>query len=108
MKWLLRSISLLALAGVSCSAPNTTVVNSLAPTITRFSPDTVWTLQPLTIYGTEFGYDYQGVRVTVDTSLAQITDVEDTLLTVSVPGGARTGFIHVWSYEQTATSARPV
>ncbi|HZK76735.1 MAG TPA: IPT/TIG domain-containing protein [Candidatus Kapabacteria bacterium] len=67
-----------------------------------------WTSQPLTIYGSNFGYDLFAVRVSVDTALAQVTDAEDTMLTVSVPDGARTGFIHVWAYEQTATSATPV
>jgi hypothetical protein len=94
---------------LSCSTTTNTIVsNSLAPTITRFTPDTVWTGKTLTIYGTDFGYAYDGVRVWIDTAPASVTDVEDTMVTVTVPEGAWTGLIHVWSYEQTATSLRPV
>jgi hypothetical protein len=110
MKCLLLSITLLAVVCLSCSTTtnNTVVGNSLAPTITRFTPDTVWTGKTLTIYGTNFSYDYFNVRVFIDTAQASVTDIEDTLVIVTVPEGARTGLIHVWSYEQTATSAKPV
>ena len=112
MKWLVRSIplvALLSLVAMSCTTTtNTTVVNSLAPTITGFSPDTVWTYHQLRIYGTHFSYDPQNVRITIDTALVYPDSTEDTLLTVHVPENARTGFVHVWSYEQTATSAKQV
>ncbi len=102
-------ISLIALTCASCSAPNTTtVVNSLAPVITSFSPDTVWTFNNLTIHGANFGYDPQNVLVHIDTVLAQLQSTDDTVLTVAVPENARTGLVHVWSYEQTATSAKPL
>ena len=112
MKWLLRSILLVALVGVSCSTTTNSPVsysqNSLAPTITRFSPDTVWTFKTLTIYGTNFGYDANDIRVFIDTVPVSITDVEDTMVTAKVPEGARTGLVRVWAYEQTAMSTKPV
>jgi hypothetical protein len=112
MKWLLRSIPIVALVCVSCTTTTNTTVspvsNSLAPTITGFSPDTVWTGKWLTIHGTDFGYNSYDIRVFIDTAFVEETDAEDTIMTVSVPEGARTGLIRVWAYEQTATSAKPV
>jgi hypothetical protein len=114
MNWL-RSLPLfsllasLAFVGISCTTTtNTTVINSLAPTISRFSPDTAWTFQTLTIYGTNFGYDPNDVHVVIDTALAQVLSIDDTVMKVLIPEVARTGFIHVRAYEQTGTSARPV
>jgi hypothetical protein len=113
MKWLLRSFLLIAIAGISCSkTTNTTVAPvgySLAPTITRFSPDTVWTFRTDTIYGTNFSYDYYNARVFIDTlQLSLAGSPEDTVVTVTLPEGAQTGLIHVWSYEQSATSLKPL
>ncbi len=113
MKWLLRSVPLFALVWVACSTTNNPVTNiynvdSLAPTITRFSPDTVWTLVgTLTIYGTHFGYD-EGMRVVIDTTQAQVSTANDTIMTVYVPEAAQTGPIHVATINGSTTSAKQV
>ena len=116
----MRFIPLFFLVGLSCTtttiSPVSYVTNTdtltrtlkTTPTIAQFSPDTVWTFKTLTIRGTNFGYDAQGIRVLFDTARAIVTDAEDTVVTVTVPEGARTGLIHVWAYEQTATSIKPV
>jgi hypothetical protein len=103
-------IALLAVVELSCTTTNITNVMSpgIAPTITRFSPDTAWTLQELTIHGTNFGYDAANVLVTIDTARASVEMADDTVIKVIVPEGARSGSIHVRTYEQTATSAKPI
>ncbi|HZK75662.1 MAG TPA: IPT/TIG domain-containing protein [Candidatus Kapabacteria bacterium] len=108
MKWLLCSAPMFALFFASCSAPNNAASNPDAPVITRFTPDTAWTFQQITIYGDHFGYDPADIRVTIDTARAQVTSVDDTVMTVNVPEGARTGFIHVATINQSSSSANPV
>jgi len=110
MKWLLRSTPLFALVWVACSASNTPVVDSdpsLAPTISKFSPDTVWTLETLTIHGTHFGYG-NGAYIAIDTVQATLQSAYDTVMTVYIPEAAQTGFIHVATINGTTTSAKPV
>ncbi len=115
MKWLLRSVPLFALVWIGCSASNTpvtdttvidTIVKPNAPTITKFSPDTVWTLGTLTIYGTHFGYG--GVSVTIDTTKAPVSSVYDTVMIVTIPKSAQTGLIRVGTVNGTTTSVKPV
>lgn len=100
---------LLAFTGISCTTTtNTTVVSSITPTITSFSPDTAWTFSTVTIYGSNFGYDPANIRVTLDTVQLDVQSVDDTILTVQLPEAAANGFIHVRAYEQTATSSKPL
>jgi len=108
MKWLHRSLPIFALVSLSCSASNPAVVDSdpsMAPTITKFSPDTVWTFGALTIYGTHFGYG--GVYVAIDTTEAS-SDEYDTVMTVYIPEAAQTGLIHIATINGSATSAKQV
>ncbi len=111
MKWLLRSVPLFALLCVGCTT-NTIVNNyatdSTAPTITRFTPDTVWTFGPLTIYGTHFGYDPSDLFVTIDSIQAGTGSANDTIMTVSVPETAQTGLIRVATILGSTTSSKPV
>src|SRR5215469_16295150 len=108
MKRLLLFFPLVAILNLSCTT-NNIAGSSLSPVITGFSPDTVWTFQNLTIHGKNFGYDRAGVLVWIDTTLLYpFSTVEDTVLIVQVPENARSGFIRVWAYEQTATSAKRV
>lgn len=112
MKWLVRSIPLVALLGLSCTTTTSTTVvnnsNSLLPTISGFSPDTVWTFKSLKVFGTDFGYDPADIRVYIDTTPLEITSIDDTVLTVTIPEITHSGLIRIRSYEQTATSAKPV
>ena len=125
MKWLVRSIlplaplrlsaplsltALLALFAMSCTTTTntTSVVSSLQPTITGFSPDTVWTFASLKISGSDFGYDATDIRVYLDTIQLFISSIDDTVLTAIIPETAHTGLIRIRSYEQTVTSAKPV
>ncbi len=109
MKWILRSVPLFALVWVACSASNTPVIEySTAPTITRFSPDTVWTFGIDTIHGTHFGYDPNDVVVAIDTSQVGVNTANDTIMTVYVPEATQTGFIRVATINGTTTSAKPV
>ena len=101
-------LALLALINGSCSAPPNSVVNSLSPIITGFSPDTAWTFKNLIISGKNFSYDASNCLVSIDTLRTELRDLEDTTVTVLVPENAHTGFVHVWSYESTATSSKPV
>jgi hypothetical protein len=112
MKNLLRFIPIFALVLAACTTTNNPVTNiylvdSIAPTITRFSPDTVWTFQNDTIYGTHFGYD-GGVHAAIDTAQANVEVVEDSMIIVYVPETARTGFIRVATINGTVISAKPV
>jgi hypothetical protein len=117
MKWLLRSVPLFALVWVGCSASNTpvtdttvidtTIVKPNAPTITKFSPDTVWTLGTLTIYGTHFGYG-NDVSVAIDTTQVRVSSTYDTVMTVNIPETAQTGLIHVGTINGRTTSTKPV
>jgi IPT/TIG domain len=114
MKWLLRSVPLFALVLVACTTTNNPVTNiytvdSTKPTITRFSPDTVWTLGTLTIYGNHFGYYPLDLRVIIDTAqVQQFTYGDDTMLTAIVPEGSQAGLIHITTINGTTTSAKPV
>ncbi len=116
MKSLVNSLLLFALVFVSCSSPNnTTVVNnatvvndSMGPTITRFSPDTIWTLKLLTVYGSHFGYDPADVNVTIGGVQAGVDSTIDTLLTITVPDSAQTGLIRVATLNGKFTSAKPI
>ncbi len=104
----LPMLALLALIELSCTSTSTSVLNPLAPTISRFFPDTAWTFDTLMIYGTDFGYDANDIRVFIDTARAQTFLVQDTEIGVYVPEGAKTGPVKVWAYEQTAYSAKPI
>jgi IPT/TIG domain len=114
MKWLLRSVPIFALMLVACTTTNNPVTNiynvdSTKPTITRFSPDTVWTFGNLTIYGTHFGYDGNDVHVTIDTTQVGVSTVNDTIMTLGyVPENTQTGFIRVATINGTTTSTKPV
>lgn len=113
MNSLLRSHLLLlplAFIGIACTTTNITNVTNpaIAPIISRFSPDTAWTLKELWIYGTNFGYDAADVRVTIDTARLEVELADDTVLKVIIPEGTPTGLVRVRTYEQTATSAKPV
>ncbi len=117
MKWLLRFVPLFALGWAGCSASNTPVVNNnivdttgpAAPTISKFSPDTVWTFGILTIYGTHFGFG-SDVSVAIDTTQVQVSSASanDTIITVLVPEAAQTGPIRVNTINGTTTSTKPV
>ncbi len=112
MKWLLRSAPLFALVWVGCTT-NTIVNNyaadSTAPTITRFTPDTVWTFGTLTIYGNHYGWYPGDLLVLIDTAQVQaFTNGNDTMLVAEVPEGAQSGFIHITTINGTTTSAKPV
>ncbi len=111
MKWLYRSVPLFALVWVACSASNTPVTDSnpTAPTITKFSPDTVWTFGALTIYGNHFGFYPYDLRVMIDTAQVQgFAYGDDTMLVATVPEGAKSGFIHITTINGTTTSTNPV
>ena len=113
MKWLLRSVPLFALVWVACSTTNNPVTNiytadSTAPTITKFSPDTVWTFGKLTIYGTHLGFDVSDVNVAIDTAQSGVYTANDTIITVQVPEYAQTGSIIVATINGTTTSKKPV
>jgi hypothetical protein len=113
MKWLLRSTPLFALVCVACSTTNNPVTNiytvdSTAPTITKFSPDTVWTGGTLTIYGTHLGLNPSDVNVAIDTAQSGVYMANDTIMTVQVPESAQTGLIHVLTINGSTTSAKPV
>ncbi len=111
MKWLLRSVPLFALVWVGCTTNtivNNYVADSTAPTITRFTPDTVWTFGTLTIYGNHFGYSFDLIAF-IDTAQVQgFTGGNDTMLAAEVPEGAQTGLIHITTINGTAISANPV
>ncbi|HEY3875148.1 MAG TPA: IPT/TIG domain-containing protein [Candidatus Kapabacteria bacterium] len=114
MKYLLRFIPIFALVLAACTTTNNPVTNiyivdSTAPTITRFSPDTVWTFQSDTIYGTHFGYFPYDLRLVFDTAQVQsFLYGDDTMLVVPVPEGAQTGLIHITTINGSASSAKPV
>lgn len=111
MKIFLCFVPIFALLFASCSSPNnTTVVNNAAtPTIVGFSPDTVWTFDTLTIFGTHFGFDPADVNVTIDTTpLWWQPMVDDTILRAIVPEGAEKGLIHVATINGSIASAKPV
>jgi len=110
MKRLSRSIPVFALVLVSCSASNTPVAQSptTAPVITKFTPDTVWTFDTLTIYGNYFGYGRDDVRVTFDTAPAEVLKTDDTILQVQVPETATSGPIHIATINGSTVSVSPV
>src|SRR5207237_7142240 len=92
---------------VDTTIVDTTIVKPNAPTITKFSPDTVWTLGTLTIHGTHFGFG-NDVYVAIDTVEADVLSVHDTIITVSVPEAAQTGLIRVATINGSTISAKPV
>jgi IPT/TIG domain len=107
MKWLLRSVPLFAVMLVACTTTNNPVVDTNAPTITRFTPDTVWTGGTLTIYGTHFGFG-NDVSVAIDTTQVRVSSTYDTVMTVNIPETAQTGLIHVGTINGRTTSTKPV
>jgi hypothetical protein len=112
MKWLLRSTPLFALVFAACTTTNNPVTNiytvdSTAPTITRFTPDTVWTGGTLTIYGTHFGFG-NDVSVAIDTTQVRVSSTYDTVMTVNIPETAQTGLIGVGTINGRAASAKAV
>src|SRR5690348_4371141 len=111
MKSLRYSIPILSLLFASCSSPsNTTVNNPTAPIITGFSPDTVWTLQDLTVYGAHFGYDPADLSVAIGGVPLEsyFENVDDTILTFYVADSAQTGLLRVATINGSATSTKPV
>lgn len=118
MKFLLIFSLVLLVAFVSCTTTNSPVTNtyvvdsffvrdSLAPKITSFSPDTVWTFGTLKIYGSHFGYN-GGVRVTIDTTEEVVTANVDTMITAYVQESTPTGIIHVSTVNGSSVSTKPV
>lgn len=109
MKALFISVSILALVFLSCSSTNTAVNSneSTLPTITGFSPDTVWTFKTLTIYGNHLGFWNESL-INIDTAEAYATYALDTIIKVTVPEYAQTGPIRIMTINGTTTSANSV
>lgn len=110
MKRLFLTVPIFALLLASCSSPNnTTVVNSTAPTITDFSPDTVWTLKPLTLHGSHFGYDAGDLYTTIGgVRVVYFDSLNDTVMTIYVPDSAQTGLIRIATMNGSSSSSKPV